>query len=193
MNYKWLIAWFNYWRSGPVYFLATHSKFSEKVKKDISVWRNKNMATYTGCDLNSFAYMMMDTKEFRNVILNRTHRNPISFMVSRILFKPLESLYINMPPENIGGGLYFQHGFATVIAAKKIGENCSINQQVTVGYNGDEAPVIGDNVVICVGAIVIGNVVIGNNSIVGAGAVVTHDVDEGIVVAGVPAKKIRTV
>lgn len=35
-------------------------------------------------------------------------------ILSRMLFKPLESLYINMPPEKIGG-LYIQHGFSTIM------------------------------------------------------------------------------
>lgn len=91
----------------------------------------------------------------------------------------------------MGGGLYFQHGFSTIVAAKYIGENCSINQQVTIGYNGNEAPIIDDNVTITVGAIVIGNVHIEKNAIIAAGAVVTHDVGEGKVVAGVPAKVIK--
>lgn len=124
-------------------------------------------------------------------MLNRLHRNKIFWCLSRILFKPLDSLYINMPPEKIGGGLYIQHGFSTIIAATEIGENCSINQQVTIGYNGSSAPVIGKNVMIMAGAIVIGNVMLHDNSVVGAGSVITHDVEENAVVAGVPARFIR--
>ena len=57
------------------------------------------------------------------------------------------SMYIETP--EIGGGLFIQHGFATMIAAKSIGENCWINQQVTVGYKGSKIPpVIGNNVTI---------------------------------------------
>lgn len=93
----------------------------------------------------------------------------------------------------LGGGLYFQHGFSTIVAAKYIGENCSINQQVTIGYNGNDAPIIGDNVTIAAGAIVIGNVHIKKNVIIAAGAVVTHDVSEGKIVAGVPAKIIKEI
>ena len=40
--------------------------------------------------------------------------------------------------EDIGGGLYIQHGFSTIITAKKIGENCRIYQQVTIGYKNGE-------------------------------------------------------
>lgn len=53
----------------------------------------------------------MNIIEFRNAMLNRLHRNKMSYVISRILFKPLESLYINMPPEKIGGGYIFSMAF----------------------------------------------------------------------------------
>ena len=54
----------------------------------------------------AYGFCMIDTKEYRNVVLNRLHRNPIFYLITRILFRPLESLYINMPPENVGGTLF---------------------------------------------------------------------------------------
>jgi serine O-acetyltransferase len=114
------------------------------------------------------------------------------FVISRVLFPPLKSLYINMPPENIGGGLVFQHGFSTIIAATSIGSNCKIFQQVTIGFNGDKSPIIDDNVTISAGAIVIGDVHIESNAVVGAGAVVTKDVPAGATVVGVPARFIHS-
>ena len=50
--------------------------------------------------------------------------------------------------------------------------------------------VIGDNVFIGADAIVLPNVKIGSDVIVGAGAVVTKDVPDNVVVAGNPAKII---
>ena len=50
---------------------------------------------------------------------------------------------------------------------------------------------IGSDVWIGSNAIVLGGVDIGNGAIIAAGAVVTHDVPEFTVVAGVPAKVIR--
>ena len=49
---------------------------------------------------------------------------------------------------------------------------------------------IGEGVWIASGAIITGGVTIGNNSIVAAGSVVTKDVPDFSVVAGVPAQKI---
>ena len=88
--------------------------------------------------------------------------------------------------------MYFQHGFATVIAAKEIGEYCWINQQVTVGYtNKTDAPIIGNNCKISAGAIVIGDVYVGDNAVVGAGAVVTKNVKANSVVVGCPARELN--
>ena len=42
------------------------------------------------------------------------------------------------------------------------------------------------------GVVVMGGVTIGAGALVGAGAVVTHDVADGAVVAGVPARVLRT-
>jgi serine acetyltransferase len=49
---------------------------------------------------------------------------------------------------------------------------------------------IKDNVFVGYGAIILPGVTIGSNSIIGAGAVVTKDVPEGQIVAGVPAVRI---
>lgn len=92
----------------------------------------------------------------------------------------------------IGGGLFIQHGFATMIAAKSIGENCWINQQVTIGYKGPgDSPVIGDNVTITCGAKVLGPIHVGNYVVVGANAVVIRDVPDKCVVGGVPARILK--
>jgi len=52
--------------------------------------------------------------------------------------------------------------------------------------------VIEKNVWIATGATILGGVVVGENSVVAAGAVVTKDVPPNSVVAGVPAKVIRS-
>jgi len=52
---------------------------------------------------------------------------------------------------------------------------------------------IGDNVLIGANSVILEGVKIGNNSIVAAGSVVVNDVPENVVVAGTPAKIIKTV
>lgn len=53
--------------------------------------------------------------------------------------------------------------------------------------------VIGNNVWIGAGAIILPGVKVGDNAVIGAGSVVTKDVEENTVVAGNPAKPIKTI
>lgn len=52
---------------------------------------------------------------------------------------------------------------------------------------------IGDNVLIGANAVVIEGVQVGDNAVIAAGAIVTKDVPANTVVAGVPAKVIKTI
>ncbi|MBS5824861.1 MAG: 2,3,4,5-tetrahydropyridine-2,6-dicarboxylate N-acetyltransferase [Clostridium argentinense] len=52
---------------------------------------------------------------------------------------------------------------------------------------------IGDNVLIGANAVILEGVKIGDNSVVAAGSIVTENVPENVVVAGCPAKIIKTV
>lgn len=124
------------------------------------------------------------------------YRLRIHSKVWHILLKPLvpfNFLNLYMCCKDIGGGLFIQHGYSVGLGCDKIGKNCIINQNVTIGYSDSyRCPVIGDNVHICTGAVIIGDVKIGNDVIVGANAVVVKDVPDHSVVAGVPAKIIKT-
>lgn len=68
-----------------------------------------------------------------------------------------------------------------------IGNNCTIYQQVTIGKEKGGYPIIGNNVTIFAGAKIFGKIKIGDNVIIGANAVVTKDVPNNTVIAGIPA------
>jgi len=90
----------------------------------------------------------------------------------------------------IGGGLFIPHPNGVVIhSAAKVGINCTIFQQVTIGGRDARhgAPVIGDNVLIGAGAKVLGSVCVGDSARIGANAVVLSDVPPGATAVGVPA------
>lgn len=131
-------------------------------------------------------------REFRNVAYWR-YSNKVLVYFSKLLLPQMSLCFINTPSCSVGRGLMLQHAFSTIINAKRIGRNVKIYQQVTIGINGEQKPIIGDNVVICAGAKVIGNCAIGNNVIIGANAVVVKDVSDNTVVGGVPAKIISSI
>jgi serine O-acetyltransferase len=95
----------------------------------------------------------------------------------------------------IGPGLFIGHfGCIVVHPDAVIGRNCNLSQGVTIGLSArgkrEGVPTLGDNVYIAPGAKVFGAIRIGNDVAVGANAVVTRDVPDGAVVAGIPAEVI---
>ena len=60
-------------------------------------------------------------------------------------------------------------------------------------YSNISPIIIEDDVWIGAGTIILGGVTVNKCSIIAAGAVVTHDVPEYTIVAGVPAKPIKTI
>ncbi|MFW6296521.1 MAG: serine O-acetyltransferase, partial [Halothece sp.] len=95
----------------------------------------------------------------------------------------------------IGKGIFIPHPFGIVIHCDaKIGDYCNLSQNVTIGVGGrgdkQGCPTIGDRVFIAPGATIIGKIKIGNDVAIGANAVVTKDLPDNAVAAGVPAKII---
>ena len=187
---KRLLALVNYPRTLPVYLCAMCSAQKNLIKQDMERWRKIDGITMGFFE--SMNWYLTYKKEYRNLIQHRFKHpsyslaSKVHFAIARLLWKPMESLFIYT--QDIGGGLYIQHGFATIISAKKIGENCRIYQQVTIGYKGEENPVLEDNVSVTCGAKVLGGVTMHTGSLAAAGAVVVKDVPENAIVGGVPAK-----
>ena len=97
------------------------------------------------------------------------------------------------PGARIGEGLFIDHGMGVVIGeTTQIGKNCTIYQGVTLGgvslKKEKRHPSLEDNVVVGVGAQVLGPHVIGAGSRIGASSVVISDVPPGCTVVGVPAR-----
>lgn len=137
-----------------------------------------------------FCYAMNFLHEFTAVFYLRIGRirflRPLLFW----FYRPDPTVMIHLPEKNVGEGLKIVHGFSIICIAQSVGKNCSIFQQVTIGFSHGACPVIGDNVSVYAGAKVLGGVSIGNNAVVAANAVVVKDVPENAIVAGVPAKVI---
>lgn len=103
-------------------------------------------------------------------------------------------LGFDIPPNVFGKGLLIHHyGSVIVNGNARVGDNCELQQGVVIGVDAKRAgaPVIGNHVYIGAGAKIIGSVMIADGVVIGANAVVNKSFTEkGIVVAGVPAKKI---
>jgi serine O-acetyltransferase len=113
----------------------------------------------------------------------------------RALIFLLYTSYIPYTTEIGAGTKCAYKGIAVVIHARAvIGEKCMIGPCVTIGGKSKhyEVPIIGNHVYIAGGAKVIGSVKVGNNVMIGANAVVTQDVPDNCIVAGVPAKVIKS-
>lgn len=194
---KKVLFYLNYPRTAPVYLGYLLSKQREEIYKDLRRWQQvtSDRCAPEKSDFKLMNRLLMSQSSFRNLIQMRLKKPPFKaqgvffWALSRILWKPLDSLYFGT--YNIGGGLFIQHGYSTSIDAERIGENCWINQQVTIGYSGSERPVLEDWVTVHAGAKVIGGVTMHRNSTAGANAVVVKDVPENAVVGGVPAKIIK--
>lgn len=163
-------------------------EMDEKLCKDLARW--KVIHKLDCSDRCAMAQLLWRYKEFRNLVIYRNRNHAIRRRLFQLFYPPMETLYLDAI--EIGGGLYIQHGFATMVAAKSIGENCWINQQVTIGYNGvGDPPVIGDGVMITCGAKVLGPIRVGDHAVIGANAVVIRDVPADCTVGGVPARVIK--
>ena len=103
----------------------------------------------------------------------------------------------SIPPSVvIGDGTRFAHNGLGVIVHDKcvIGKETVIQGNVVLGgKNGEKGPTIGNYCYIGAGACVLGEIHVGDNAMIGANAVVLHDVEPGTVMVGVPAKKVKMV
>ena len=159
----------------------------EDLLRNIKQFLHKeNLSFLNFCELLTF-YVMA-----RNIFYARVaYRHHYYAKVLSVFARPLPLLDISSTAE-IGGGLIVQHGYATIIAPRKIGKKCWINQGVTIGYTNDnDCPTLGDNVTVYAGAKILGDIRVGNNVIVAANAVVVKDVEDNCVVGGVPATVIK--
>ena len=184
-----LLAAINYFRTFLVYLCYLGSRQKKLIRMDVERWNKINKIDFGFFE--SMNWYLTYNKEFRNLLQHRfkhPSRSLLHYAVARILWPPMESLFIYT--KDIGGGLFIQHGFATIISAQKIGENCRIYQQVTIGYKGEDSPVLEDGVAVTCGAKVLGKVTMHEYSLAAAGAVVLKDVPPKAIVGGVPAKII---
>lgn len=94
---------------------------------------------------------------------------------------------------DVGRGFYIGHFGSIIIGSgAKIGNNCNINQGVTIGIEnrGERKgfPTIGNRVWIGANSVVVGKITIGNNVLIAPLTFVNFDVPDNSIVVGNPAK-----
>ena len=104
---------------------------------------------------------------------------------------------IDIDPNVVGPGCHIAHGKCVINCYSKIGANCTILSDVTVGIanmsdDRTMTPHIGNNCIIGSGARILGAIHIADNVTIGANSVVCKSIEEsGVVVAGAPARIIK--
>lgn len=96
------------------------------------------------------------------------------------------------PAATIGRRFFIDHGMGVVIGETAvIGDDVMIYHGVTLGGKGyartKRHPTLENDVIIGAGAQVLGDITVGARSVVGANAVVVHDVPSGSTAVGIPA------
>ena len=124
------------------------------------------------------------------------HRR-ILYIPARMILKHLGYKYsfdISYRAKIMPGFAIGHWGYIVIQKSSVIGSNCFVRPGVVMGkksvYEGG-SQIIGDNVEFGAGSKCIGNIRIGSRVTIGANAVVTHDVPDNCIVAGVPARIIK--
>lgn len=168
-------------------------KWIENVKGDFYVYR-----VVFGKGIGKYFYF----PAIRTVLLFRLSQllyktkitRPLAYIITN-LNDLLHGIWIG-PRVKVGKGFLLAHPRGIIINPDTIiGEYCSMLQQVTLG---GEKIIIGNNVEILAGSMVINDkshdkeLYIGDGTVIAAGAIVLNNTPENSVVAGVPATIKKT-
>lgn len=170
-----------------------------KLQHDYSVYiKEHEIEDFT--QLKRFAYLLLKTT-FPIILFYRlaNHKNKIIRFLSIPIYKIIRIISgVQIPRSTeIGKGLFLPH-YGNIVLNKNAtyGEFLTIYHNVTVGAKGSasadvKTPIIGNNVRLSAGCIVLGGIVIEDNVTIGAGCVVIKSIPENKVVVGNPAKIIN--
>ncbi len=145
--------------------------------------------------VNKYLFYLRKQEYYLNTAGGNKFKSLLGLVYERKKHKLGVKLGFNIPPNSFDKGITIYHtGCVAINTTARIGENCKLHGNNCIGNNGieDKSPVIGNNVDIGFGAVVIGDITIADNIKIGANAVVNKSFTEsGITIAGVPAKRVK--
>ena len=172
--------------------LAKRSMFST-IKEDIQTIFQKDPAANTIFEVLTYAGFWAI---LHHRIAHRLYKKRFKFAARLISqwSRFLTNVEIH-PGAQIGRRFFIDHGAGVVIGETAIiGDDVLMYHQVTLGGTSMERtkrhPTIGNNVLLGMGAKVLGNITVGDGARVGANSVVTRSVPPGATVVGVPARSL---
>lgn len=179
-------------------------------------WMKSKKKVEFGSDIHQYMTKLSDDARKITMELNNKYhsQDEIRDLLEKLTLKKIDSSFCMFPPfytdcgKNIeigknvfiNSGCHFQDQGGIIIGdGSFIGHNvtlATLNHGILPEDRGSLYPkpiIIGKNVWIGANVTIVAGVTIGDNSIIGAGAVVTKDVESNIIVGGVPARKIKDI
>ncbi len=181
-----------------------------KTRKDLKIVLKADLSRYNGRRPNIkdwilkneswYIYNYIRHLRYIEYHINKRGIHKIAYLYHFYKYKRLGfTLKMAIYPGTIGPGfrIYHSGGYVQIDPHVRIGENCTMLSGVVFGNKSekidDRTVVVGNNCYFGIDSKIIGSVTIGNNVIVGANSVVTKDIPDNAIVAGVPARVIRII
>lgn len=143
------------------------------LRQDIAAWGRWQKQEGSLSDIG--AALFSGLSEFRSLfdyrVNSSSHGNRFCHQYGHL--RRANDLYLQTP--NIGPCLMLQHAHSTWVLAERIGSNCFINQNVTIGWSGGK-PTIGNHVTIRTGAVIVGPITIGDRVVIAPNSFINFDV-----------------
>lgn len=188
-----LVLYFNFWRCIiPALICVLDRSAYNIVKTDL---RKISYSVPKAESMFGLCWALVYNLPFRAVYQYRIKHHKLLVEIIKVLFPNKRQVEIT---GNIGGGFVVYHGQCCVIHCKEAGQNFSVFQGVTVGRNplhtkeGVDIPSFGNNVTIYTNSVIAGGIHIGDNVQISAGSIVLENIPDNCIVAGNPAKVIKS-
>lgn len=166
-------------------------KFSEDLERYRSrgergkaLWLNPAVWSIACYRLGNWLYVRRPTAVVR-----------IPLKIVSFLFTRFCVIFMEMdidPQATIGGGLHISHiGGVHINPGAVLGRNCNLTHRITIGASAlgrVGIPIVGDDVYIGTGAVLVGKIKIGSGAKIAANTLVMTNVPEGATVMGVPGR-----